>query len=113
MTEYVIPAWELPSVPVAGTTQRFPVRHVYCVGRNYAEHAKEMGGDATKEPPFFFTKPADAIVARAEQIGAQLIVIASHGHGGFRRFLLGSTAERVVRMATVPVLTVHAEDAAP
>jgi fumarylpyruvate hydrolase len=62
MTEYVIPAWELPSVPVAGTTQRFPVRHVYCVGRNYAEHAKEMGGDATKEPPFFFTKPADAIV---------------------------------------------------
>jgi fumarylpyruvate hydrolase len=62
MTEYVIPAWELPSVPVAGTTLRFPVRHVYCVGRNYAEHAKEMGGDATKEPPFFFTKPADAIV---------------------------------------------------
>ena len=62
MTEYVIPAWEVPSVPVAGTTLRFPVRHVYCVGRNYAEHAKEMGGDATKEPPFFFTKPADAIV---------------------------------------------------
>ena len=62
MTEYVIPAWELPCVPVAFTTQRFPVRHVYCVGRNYAEHAKEMGGDATKEPPFFFTKPADAIV---------------------------------------------------
>ena len=44
------------------TSQRFPVRHIYCVGRNYAEHAKEMGGDATKEPPFFFTKPADAIV---------------------------------------------------
>ena len=62
MTEYVIPAWELPSVPVAGTPQRFPVRHVYCVCRNYAEHAKEMGGDATKEQPFFFTKPADAIV---------------------------------------------------
>jgi fumarylpyruvate hydrolase len=62
MTEYVIPAWDLPSVPVAGTKQRFPVRHIYCVGRNYAEHAKEMGGDATKEPPFFFTKPADAIV---------------------------------------------------
>src|SRR5690242_14327010 len=62
MTDYVIPAWELPSVPVAGTSQRFPVRHIYCVGRNYAEHAKEMGGDAAKEPPFFFTKPADAIV---------------------------------------------------
>ena len=58
----VIPAWDIPSVPIAGTDERFPVRHVYCVGRNYAEHAKEMGGDATKEPPFFFTKAADSIV---------------------------------------------------
>jgi len=58
----VIPPWDLPTVPVAGSDARFPVRHIYCVGRNYAEHAKEMGGDATKEPPFFFTKPADAIV---------------------------------------------------
>jgi fumarylpyruvate hydrolase len=58
----VFPAWDIPSVPVAGSAARFPVRHVYCVGRNYAEHAKEMGGDATKEPPFFFTKPADAVV---------------------------------------------------
>lgn len=58
----VIPAWDLPTVPVAGTDARFPVRHIYCVGRNYAEHAKEMGGDAAKEPPFFFTKPADAVV---------------------------------------------------
>jgi len=57
-----IPAWDAPSVPVAGRNERFPVRHVYCVGRNYAEHAKEMGGDAGKEPPFFFTKFADAIV---------------------------------------------------
>ena len=60
--EYAIPPWELPSVPVAGTNQRFPVRHIFCVGRNYAEHAKEMGGDATREPPFFFTKAADAIL---------------------------------------------------
>jgi fumarylpyruvate hydrolase len=58
----VVPAWDLPSVPVAGTAATFPVRHVYCVGRNYAEHAKEMGGDASKEPPFFFTKAADSIV---------------------------------------------------
>jgi len=49
-------------VPVAGGARPFPVRHIYCVGRNYAEHAKEMGGDASKEPPFFFTKPADAVV---------------------------------------------------
>ena len=60
--QYAIPAWELPSVPVAGSDRRFPVRRIFCVGRNYAEHAKEMGGDASKEPPFFFMKSADAIV---------------------------------------------------
>jgi fumarylpyruvate hydrolase len=58
---FAVPAWELPSVPVHGSPERFPVRHIYCVGRNYAEHAKEMGGDATKEPPFFFTKAADSV----------------------------------------------------
>src|SRR6266702_7786888 len=63
---YVIPVWNVPSLPIAGRGERFPVRHVYCVGRNYAEHAKEMGGDATKEPPFFFTKPADAVVPVVE-----------------------------------------------
>ncbi len=56
------PVWEVPAVPIAGGADRFPVRHIYCVGRNYAEHAKEMGGDASKEPPFFFTKSADAVV---------------------------------------------------
>jgi len=60
--QYIIDSWDLPSVPVAGGARPFPVRHIYCVGRNYAEHAKEMGGDASKEPPFFFTKPADAVV---------------------------------------------------
>jgi len=59
---YVLSPWDLPSVPIAGEAGHFPVRHIYCVGRNYAEHAKEMGGDASKEPPFFFTKPADAVV---------------------------------------------------
>lgn len=49
------------SVPIVGGAQRFPVRRVYCVGRNYAEHAKEMGF-SDREPPFFFMKPADAIV---------------------------------------------------
>src|SRR5437667_392880 len=61
---YIIPVWDLPSIPVAGRSERFPVRHIYCVGRNYSEHAKEMGGDASKEPPFFFTKPADATAGR-------------------------------------------------
>lgn len=50
-----------PSVPVLGQTERFPVRRIYCVGRNYEEHAKEMGFTG-REPPFFFMKPADALV---------------------------------------------------
>jgi fumarylpyruvate hydrolase len=52
-----------PSVEIAGTDQRFPVHRVYCVGRNYADHAREMGSDPKVESPVFFTKPADAIVA--------------------------------------------------
>jgi fumarylpyruvate hydrolase len=68
--DYAIPAWDIPTVPIAGSDRYFPVRHVYCVGRNYAEHAKEMGGDATKEPPFFFCKPADAVTpVVAPQVG--------------------------------------------
>ena len=59
---YVFPPGTSPPCRSPAPHDRFPVRHIYCVGRNYAEHAKEMGGDATKEPPFFFTKPADAIV---------------------------------------------------
>jgi fumarylpyruvate hydrolase len=50
------------SVPVVGKTERFPVHRIYCVGRNYEEHAKEMGFTG-REPPFFFMKPADSIVA--------------------------------------------------
>ncbi|GGE22544.1 fumarylpyruvate hydrolase [Gemmobacter megaterium] len=60
--EYVFPPAPVPSLPVQGSDARFPVRRIFCVGRNYAEHAKEMGAD-TREPPFFFTKPADALVA--------------------------------------------------
>ena len=50
------------TLPVVGREARFPVRRVYCVGRNYAEHVKEMGGDAERDPPFFFAKPPDALV---------------------------------------------------
>ena len=60
MPEYVIPPPPAVAIPVAGGGL-FPVRRVFCVGRNYAEHVREMGGD-TREPPFFFTKPADAVV---------------------------------------------------
>ena len=59
---YVIPAPAIPSLAVAGTDARFPVHRIYCIGRNYAEHAKEMGASVDKEQPIFFMKPADAIV---------------------------------------------------
>ncbi len=49
------------TIPVKGHAALFPVRRIYCVGRNYAEHAREMGGDSSRELPFFFSKPADAV----------------------------------------------------
>ncbi len=58
---HVIQSWSIPSVAVVGETGTFPVRRIYCVGRNYAAHAREMGHSG-KEDPFFFCKPADAIV---------------------------------------------------
>lgn len=60
-SEYVVPAPDLMSIPVIGQAGRFPVRRIYCVGRNYEDHAKEMGFSG-REAPFFFMKPADAIV---------------------------------------------------
>jgi len=62
MTDYVFPPPPVPSVAIAGETARFPVRRIFCVGRNYAAHAREMGKDPDREPPFFFTKPADTVV---------------------------------------------------
>lgn len=54
------------TIPVVGSDDRFPVRRVYCVGRNYAAHAREMGFDPEREPPFFFCKPTDAVVPVAD-----------------------------------------------
>jgi len=61
-TGYVITPPAITALPVRGERDRFPVRRVYCVGRNYAEHAIEMGGDPNKEPPFFFQKNPDNLV---------------------------------------------------
>lgn len=58
---FSLPVPAIPSVPVAGSDSRFPVHRIYCVGRNYAEHAKEMGASG-REAPFFFMKPADAVL---------------------------------------------------
>ncbi len=59
---FVVPAIARPTVAVSGTTRVFPVRRIFCVGRNYAEHSREMGATDLKAPPFFFTKPAEAVV---------------------------------------------------
>ena len=50
-----------PTLPIVGSADVFPVRRIYCIGRNYAAHAREMGSDPNREPPFFFQKPSDAI----------------------------------------------------
>lgn len=66
--DYVFTPQPLPSAVVAGLDERFPVRRIFCVGRNYAAHAREMGKDPDRDPPFFFTKPADALVGDQEQV---------------------------------------------
>src|ERR1700749_2063190 len=59
---------DAPTVAVAGDDTRFPIRRIFCVGRNYAAHAREMGKDPDREPPFFFMKPASAIVDAAAPV---------------------------------------------
>jgi fumarylpyruvate hydrolase len=65
---FVIPPSPQTSAEVAGTDERFPVHRIYCVARNYAKHAREMGMDPDREPPFFFSKPADALVANGTPV---------------------------------------------
>ncbi len=57
-TPFTVPS---AAIPIVGSDEVFPVRRIYCIGRNYAAHAREMGSDPTREPPFFFQKPTDAI----------------------------------------------------
>ncbi len=66
--EFAVTAAARPTVAVAGSHQRFPVRRIFCVGRNYPEHAREMGAKDDRAPPFFFAKPADAVVASGSAI---------------------------------------------
>jgi len=63
MTQWLFAPRPVPSLPIVGSDQRFPVRRILCVGQNYAAHAREMGSDPDKQTPFFFTKPGDAIVS--------------------------------------------------
>ena len=57
-----VPKLEVPTIAIAHSNARFPVRRIFCVGQNYADHAREMGSDPDRQPPFFFSKPADAVV---------------------------------------------------
>jgi fumarylpyruvate hydrolase len=68
MPHYAFSPPAQPSIEINGTEARFPVHRIYCVGRNYAAHAREMGHDPDREPPFFFAKPADAIVPNRQTI---------------------------------------------
>jgi fumarylpyruvate hydrolase len=65
---FVFDAPRVPSLPVVGSRSRFPVHRIYCIGRNYADHAKEMGASADRARPVFFLKPADAIVPEGGEI---------------------------------------------
>ncbi|MDP3638989.1 MAG: fumarylacetoacetate hydrolase family protein, partial [Azonexus sp.] len=68
---YVFPPHPVTTLPIAFSDQRFPVRRIFCVGRNYADHAREMGAIAQAdghEPPFFFMKPSDALVSGEGEI---------------------------------------------
>ena len=90
-TAFVFPPPAVVTLPVRGSTALFPVRRIYCVGRNYAAHAVEMGHDPTKEPPFFFQKNPDNLVAEGGDVPFPAgssdvhheveLVVALHGGG--------------------------------
>jgi fumarylpyruvate hydrolase len=91
MSDYVIAPPTQAAVPVAGGGL-FPVRRIFCVGQNYADHAKEMGADPDREPPFFFTKPADALVtggadtpypSQSSNLHHEIELVVAIGTGGF------------------------------
>lgn len=88
---YVFPPAAIPSIEVKGRAERFPVHRIYCVGRNYAAHAREMGANPDREPPFFFCKAADAITpnhatipypSRTQNLHHEIELVAALGKGG-------------------------------
>jgi fumarylpyruvate hydrolase len=88
---YVITPAPVPALPVAGTADLFPVNRIFCVGRNYADHAREMGHDPDREPPFFFLKPGHALLpegrdfpypAASQDVHHEFELVAAIGKGG-------------------------------
>jgi len=80
MTAYVLDPPPVPAVPVLGEDARFPVRRILCVGRNYAAHRREMGGD-DRDPPFFFAKPADALALPGADVPVDRALDLVFGYG--------------------------------
>ena len=90
--EFVISSWDIPSLPIVGSNARFPVRRIFCVGRNYVEHQKEMGGDG-REQPFFFMKSGHDLVPEGGDVHYppmtsnyhwETEMVAVIGTGGYR-----------------------------
>jgi len=86
-----LPSLKTPTLAMADSTERFPVRRIFCVGQNYADHAREMGSDPERQPPFFFTKPADAVVdsglclpfpTKTENLHHEVELVIALGRGG-------------------------------
>ncbi len=88
---YVIASEPIPALPVLGTADLFPVNRIFCVGRNYADHAREMGHDPEREPPFFFLKPGHALLpegrdfpypSSSRDVHYEFELVAAVGKGG-------------------------------
>lgn len=86
-----LPTLQVPTISIAQSALRFPVRRIFCVGQNYADHAREMGSDPNRQPPFFFGKPADAVVdsglrlpfpARTTLLHHEVEMVVALGKGG-------------------------------
>ena len=107
---YVIQPATIPSLTVAGIAERFPVNRIFCVGRNYAAHAREMGKDPDRDPPFFFMKPANAAMDAAQPVRIpyppktanfhhEIELVVAIGTGG-KNIAVGNALQHVYGYAT-------------
>jgi fumarylpyruvate hydrolase len=107
MVALVFPALPTVTLAVTGRAERFPVRRIFCVGRNYAEHTREMGGDPEVEAPFFFTKPADAVVETGSRIPYPPATANLH-HEGELVIAIGKTGAMVAEEDAEAMIWGHA-----
>jgi fumarylpyruvate hydrolase len=113
MTDFAFTPPAPTGAEISGTGQRFPIHRIYCVGRNYAEHIREMGGEIEREPPVFFSKPADAVVPngtavpyppRTSNLHHEIELVIAIGRGG-RGISKANALEHVFGYATGNDLT--------